>query len=83
MPTQTAESLQTSTTAAATAIVTASEALNVRTGPAMTYPVAGWLAAGSQVEVVSKCVRGWVEISHQNLRGWVNASYLDYGYICR
>lgn len=81
-PTQTAESPSRSVTAVATAIVTADEYLNVRTGPAVTYPPTIYLVAGSAIEIVSECtVNGWVKIEYQDRRGWVNADYLS-GSIC-
>lgn len=81
-PTQTAES-PTSMTAVATAIVTAAESLNVRTGPAVTYPPTFYLVAGSAVETVSDCVNGWVKIEYSGMMGWVNADYLDDGSVCQ
>lgn len=80
-PTQTAEASSTSTAVVATAIVTASEALNVRTGPAVTYPTTSYLLAGWRVEIVSECVGGWVRIEYSGMTGWVNADYLS-GSIC-
>ena len=65
----------------ALAVVAAAEALNVRTGPAVSYPPTSYLAAGSAVEIVSDCVNGWVKIEYQDRRGWVNADYLS-GSIC-
>lgn len=81
-PTQTAES-PTSMTAVATAIVTAAESLNVRTGPAVTYPTTSYLLAGWRVEIVSECVGGWVKIEYSGMMGWVNADYLDDGSVCQ
>lgn len=80
-PTQTAEASSTSTAVVATAIVTASEALNVRTGPAVTYPTTSYLLAGWRVEIVSECVGGWVKVEYNGMTGWVNADYLS-GSIC-
>lgn len=65
----------------ALAVVAAAEALNVRTGPAVTYPTTSYLLAGWRVEIVSECVGGWVKIEYQDRRGWVNADYLS-GSIC-
>jgi SH3-like domain-containing protein len=66
----------------ALAVVTASEALNVRTGPAVTYPTTSfYLLAGWRVEIVSECVGGWVRIEYNDMTGWVNADYLS-GSIC-
>lgn len=76
-PTETA--VQTATSLVA--VVAAAEALNVRTGPAVSYPPTSYLAAGSAVEIVSDCVNGWVKIEYQDRRGWVNADYLS-GSIC-
>lgn len=81
-PTQTAEASSTSTAVVATAIVTASEALNVRTGPAVTYPTTSYLLSGWRVEVVSECVGGWVRIEYNDMTGWVNADYLNDGSVC-
>lgn len=64
------------------AVVIADEYLNVRTGPAVTYPPTIYLVAGSAIEIVSECaVNGWVKIEYQGRRGWVNADYLS-GSIC-
>ena len=77
-PTETA--VQTATRLVA--VVTASEALNVRTGPAVTYPTTSfYLLAGWRVEIVSECVGGWVRIEYSGMTGWVNADYLS-GSIC-
>lgn len=81
-PTQTAEASSTSTAVVATAIVTASEALNVRTGPAVTYPTTSYLLAGWRVEIVSECVGGWVRIEYNDMTGWVNADFLNDGSVC-
>ena len=81
-PTQTAEASSTSTAVVATAIVTASEALNVRTGPAVTYPRTSYLLAGWRVEIVSECVGGWVRIEYNDMTGWVNADFLNDGSVC-
>lgn len=81
-PTQTAEASSTSTAVVATAIVTASEALNVRTGPAVTYPTISYLLSGWRVEIVSDCVSGWVQVEYDGKRGWVNADYLNDGSVC-
>lgn len=81
-PTQTAEASSTSTAVVATAIVTASEALNVRTGPAVTYPTTSYLLSGWRVEVVSECVGGWVRIEYNDMTGWVNADFLNDGSVC-
>ena len=67
----------------ALAVVTAAEALNVRTGPAVSYPPTSYLAAGSAVEIVSECVGGWVRIEYNDMTGWVNADYLDDGSVCQ
>lgn len=81
-PTQTAEASSTSTAVVATAIVTASEALNVRTGPAVTYPTTSYLLSGWRVEIVSECVGGWVRIEYNDMTGWVNADFLNDGSVC-
>ncbi len=65
----------------ALAVVAAAEALNVRTGPAVTYPTTSYLLAGWRVEIVSECVGGWVKIEYSGMTGWVNADYLS-GSIC-
>ena len=77
-PTETA--VQTATSLVA--VVTASEALNVRTGPAVTYPTTSYLLAGWRVEIVSDCVSGWVQVEYDGKRGWVNADYLNDGSVC-
>ena len=80
-PTQTAEASSTSTAVVAT-IVTASEALNVRTGPAVTFPTISYLLSGWRVEIVSECVGGWVRIEYNDMTGWVNADFLNDGSVC-
>ena len=77
-PTETA--VQTATSLVA--VVTASEALNVRTGPAVTYPTTSYLLSGWRVEVVSECVGGWVRIEYNDMTGWVNADFLNDGSVC-
>lgn len=78
-PTETA--VQTATSLVA--VVTASEALNVRTGPAVTYPTTSfYLLSGWRVEIVSDCVSGWVQVEYDGKRGWVNADYLNDGSVC-
>lgn len=66
----------------ALAVVTAIQALNVRTGPAVTYPTTSYLLAGWRVEIVSDCVSGWVQVEYDGKRGWVNADYLNDGSVC-
>lgn len=65
-----------------TVIVTADEALNVRTGPAVTFPTVSYLLAGWRVEIVSECVNGWVQVEYDGKRGWGNADYLNDGSVC-
>ncbi len=77
-PTETA--VQTATSLVA--VVIADEYLNVRTGPAVTYPLTFYLVAESTVEIVGECtVNGWVKIEYQDRQGWVNADYLN-GSVC-
>ena len=64
------------------AVVTADEALNVRTGPAVTYPTTSYLLAGWRVEIVSECASGWVQVEYDGKRGWVNADFLNDGSVC-
>ena len=67
-----------------TVIVTANKALNVRTGPAVTYPTTSfYLLAGWRVEIVSECVGGWVKIEYSGMTGWVNADFLNDGSVCQ
>ena len=66
----------------ALAVVTAIQALNVRTGPAVTYPTISYLLSGWRVEIVSDCVSGWVQVEYDGKRGWVNADYLNDGSVC-
>ena len=78
-PTETA--VQTATSLVA--VVAAAEALNVRTGPAVTYPTTSYLLAGWRVEIVSECVGGWVKIEYSGMTGWVNADFLNDGSVCQ
>lgn len=58
------------------AVVTAVEALHVRTGPGVQFPHSFYLLSGWQVEIVGDCQDGWVKIRYRGLEGWVNADYL-------
>lgn len=77
------ESVPSATATSLVAVVTAAESLNVRTGPAVSYPPTSYLAAGSAVEIVSECVGGWVRIEYNDMTGWVNADFLNDGSLCQ
>lgn len=47
--------------------------LNVRSGPATTYPVRGSLRRGEKVDVIGSAA-GWLQIANG---GWVSAAYLE------
>ena len=55
--------------------------VNVRAGPDSTYPLVGWLQAGTSVSV-GGCVAGyaWCDVYVGNLRGFVYSTYLSYPY---
>lgn len=58
-------------------IVTAAEALNLRTGPGVEYPVTYWLAAGDVLRI-AKSFNGWLYVTTQDGRaGWVNSIYCE------
>lgn len=78
------ESVPSATATRLVAVVAAAEALNVRTGPAVTYPTTSfYLLAGWRVEIVSECVGGWVKIEYSGMTGWVNADFLNDGSVCQ
>jgi hypothetical protein len=64
-PTETAQPADNVTVCAVTA-----EALNVRGGPGLQYPVVGALYGGDLV-TVTQTVNGWLEIS----AGWINGRW--------
>lgn len=51
-------------------------AVNVRTGPAITYTRVDTLTAGEAVDVV-ECDDGWCYVDYDGPNGWVSASYLQ------
>jgi uncharacterized protein YgiM (DUF1202 family) len=69
----------------ARAIVTASEALNVRKAHGADQPVLVTLLAGASVTVAGPCLDGWVLVTfkanHGVTSGYVNSSYLS-GDLC-
>ncbi len=65
---------------AATASVTTAN-VNLRAGPATTYPVVTVVPAGARVATYG-CVAdySWCDIAHGTYRGWVSASFLKISY---
>lgn len=51
-------------------------AVNVRTGPAITYTRVDTLSAGELVDVV-ECDGGWCYVDQDGPNGWVSATYLQ------
>jgi uncharacterized protein YraI len=62
-------------TAALAANATAAQTLNVRTGPATSYPVIDQLGAGDTVDV-KQCEGGFCQILSGSKSGWVSANFL-------
>ncbi len=57
--------------------VVIANALNVRTGPGMQYPVIGYAARGQRFRVVSQSEDGdWLRIDFNSLVGWVAARWI-------
>jgi uncharacterized protein YgiM (DUF1202 family) len=52
--------------------------LNVRTGPGVTYPVVGQLAAGNQVGLIGRNANtSWVQLQAGGAQQWINARYVS------
>ena len=56
--------------------VSADTALNVRSGPGMSYGVVNWLAHGDEVSVLS-IDGGWAKISLNGQEAYVSAAYIE------
>ncbi|SDB80735.1 Uncharacterized conserved protein YgiM, contains N-terminal SH3 domain, DUF1202 family [Raineyella antarctica] len=69
-----ADSTTGSTTIVGTATTTAN--LNVRTGPATTYPVATTLGKGTSVSLTGQTSGTWTQISRSGSLYWVSTVYL-------
>lgn len=60
---------------AAAVEATATNAVNVRTGPGASYAKVDTLFAGEVVEI-TECQSGWCFVQHPGPDGWVSGSYL-------
>jgi len=69
-------------TAAEAASATASQAVNVRSGPATTYDVVAKLQAGDSVDV-RQCEGSFCQVSFGGKTGWVSATYLTRDYVAK
>ncbi|NLX11107.1 MAG: SH3 domain-containing protein [Chloroflexi bacterium] len=50
--------------------------LNIRSGPGVVYPVAGWLPIGGTAQIVGRSPStGWWQIRYNNVTGWVSGTY--------
>ncbi len=55
----------------------ATQAVNVRSGPGVSYSVIGELSSGEKVSVTGNIINGWVEIYYTSSKiGYVQSSYL-------
>ena len=66
----------TETTATLPASFAAKTALNVRSGPGISYNVVDILYAGEVVKVTQCVSNGWCRIEHSGPDGWVSSNYL-------
>ncbi|NLF75759.1 MAG: SH3 domain-containing protein [Chloroflexi bacterium] len=56
--------------------LTANVNLNIRSGPAVIYPVVGWLPIGASAQIVGRsATTTWYQIRYNAVTGWVNGSY--------
>lgn len=56
--------------------VTASTAVNIRTGPSTTYPKVGVLAKGETLIQRGAPVDGWVPVTYTTIKAWVLGTYV-------
>jgi len=69
------ERIETPTPAPKSCQVTAAEALNLRSGPGISYPVKAWLKPGDLLTVITQ-LDGWAKITTPTgAAGWVNLNY--------
>ncbi len=62
--------------AVATQPMTATSAVNVRSGPGTSYAVIGVLASGQRVEATGTVSGGWIQVSVSGRTGWVYRTFL-------
>lgn len=61
------------------ATATTTDALNLRSGAALTYPVVTVLPAGSMVTLTGQNVNGFLSVTYEGYSGWAYSSYLNVG----
>lgn len=61
------------------ATATTTDALNLRSGAALTYPVVTVLPVGSTVTLTGQNVNGFRSVTYQGYSGWAYSSYLNVG----
>lgn len=57
--------------------VTATSAVNIRSGPATSYPVVGVLARGSSLVQADAPSGGWVPVTYQGAKAWIWGAYVS------
>lgn len=69
------------TAALATTVAVSTANVNLRAGPAVTYPVVVVVPQGSQV-VTYGCIDGytWCDVAYGGVRGWIAADYMTVVY---
>jgi uncharacterized protein YraI len=56
--------------------LTANVNLNIRSGPAVIYPVVGWLSAGRTAQIVGRnAASTWFQVRYNAVTGWVSGPY--------
>ena len=56
--------------------LTANVNLNIRSGPAVVYPVVGWLPAGRSAQIIGRnAAASWYQIRYNAVTGWVSGPY--------
>lgn len=58
-------------------IVTASEALHLRSGPSANTQALAWLTNGEKVLATGKSVGNWWPVEYGALAGWVHADFVE------
>ncbi|HNV09791.1 MAG TPA: SH3 domain-containing protein [Propionibacteriaceae bacterium] len=56
--------------------VTATAAVNIRSGPATSYPVVGVLAKGATLVQSDVPVNGWVPVTYKGVKAWISGTYV-------
>lgn len=71
-----AGTLVVSTVATATTAMTATAAVNLRSGPGTSFPILAVLAKGQTVQASGTVTNGWYQVTVADRTGWVYKSYL-------